>query len=257
MFEYRAVYFDSPPQVGRAMDIFEHESPEAPSVFFVHGGGWKAGSRTTFHPLMTALLREGLSSASTDYRLRAGGIKNQIDDVQTGLRIFCEDRRQRGCNPAVVIHASSAGAHLALLAVMSLPSGNANWLKQIKGLALQAAPLTFEPWLDEFPAIRSCMTEIVGVPYEANPDLYRDLSPIHNLHPQVPPIFLMHAENEHMFPLFLSEEFQREAEACGVAVKLKIYPRTEHGFLYSLERWQQKEAFADLVTFTREATANS
>ena len=52
------------------MDIFIPEKVTRDiALFFVHGGGWKAGSRNDFHNIMREFNAEGYICASTDYRL--------------------------------------------------------------------------------------------------------------------------------------------------------------------------------------------
>ena len=93
------------------------------------------------------------------------------------------------------------------------------------------------------------MQEAVGPRYEKAPNLYRLASPMRCLHRDMPPVLILHAEYEHMFPLEIALEFQCRAKGLGRNVEIKHYARTEHGFFYSLDRWQQKQAFNDLLTF--------
>ena len=51
--EFRSFYLDSPLQPGRVFDLFLPETATRDTaLFFVHGGGWCAGSRTAYHAIM-------------------------------------------------------------------------------------------------------------------------------------------------------------------------------------------------------------
>ena len=90
-----------------------------PLVMFVHGGGWRRGSKSNASSrwLPTHLPRGGYAYASIDYRLvPAATVEQQADDVAHALRALLDraaslgvDRRQ------VVLMGHSAGAHLVAL----------------------------------------------------------------------------------------------------------------------------------------------
>lgn len=93
------------------------------------------------------------------------------------------------------------------------------------------------------------MQDIVGVPYSEKPELYRKVSPVNYLSRQTPPLFIMGAENEHMFPLKQNLDFAARAKSLGCRVEYKVYANVEHGFFYNVICRQQKEAFADILSF--------
>lgn len=256
---FQSIYFDATPTEGRIVDIFEAPEPsQQVALFFVHGGGWRAGSRTIFHSIIHEYRKLGFDCASTDYRLKGVHIFDQVGDVRTGLDIFAGNLTRRNRPAKVLLIGSSAGAHLALLTGLSkadecgaaqTPLQN---YPQIAGIAVQAAPFTFEPWPDIFPAIWSSMQNIVGKTYEDAKVLFQQASPIHYVRPGSPPMFNQHAENEHMFPQELYVQFEQKMRECGNRCTQKIYPRTEHGFFYALDRWQQRAAFEDIREFAEE-----
>lgn len=237
-------------------------------MFFVHGGGWRGGSRMLYHKLMEAFNKEGFICAATDYRLEYVNIFDQITDVRHGYDIFREILAGQGLTQKIFVHGSSAGGHLAALLAMTLPGEcgeetafgdyalKDKWIRPA-GASLQAAPVTFEPWEDIFPMIWQSMQDIIGAPYEKQPDLYRRVSPINYLSKQTPPLFLLGAENEEMFPLEYNLDFIEKAESFGCRVDYKVYNRAEHGFFYDVTRRQQKEAFADIIAFIESLSPSS
>ena len=76
---FYSYYLDTPLQVGRVFDVFEPEKITRNTVvFFVHGGGWTSGSRSTFYPVISELNKLGYFCASTDYRLVSSGVNNTV-----------------------------------------------------------------------------------------------------------------------------------------------------------------------------------
>lgn len=91
----------------------------APLVLFVHGGGWKRGSKDTADggwkaPHYTGL---GYAYASIDYRLVPDNtVEDEASDVAASLRYLIDHAARLGFDPArIAIVGHSAGAHLVAL----------------------------------------------------------------------------------------------------------------------------------------------
>lgn len=226
------------------MDVY---MPDAPSrklpVLFVHGGGWRAGSRTIFHPIMYALMKAGWLCGSLDYRLSHCTAMDQLQDVRLARSLFTHYAHAAGFRDQVVLVGSSAGAHLALMDAMT--AGD----HPVAGVVAISAPLSFEPWEEMFPPIWADMSRIAGLSYEDQPERYQALSPIRHINEHTPPICLMDGANEHMLPAHLARDFIAGMTAKSRDVRRHVYVNAEHGFLYDLKRPCQQRAYADLQAF--------
>jgi acetyl esterase/lipase len=262
-YAYESIYFDDPIIDGRVLDVMMPAGVTRDvALFFVHGGGWAGGSRTHYHSIVRAYNEHGFICASTDYRLRGAGadIFDQITDVRHGYDLFVTRLEELGRPTRIVTHGSSAGAHLNALLSLAEPGecgealtvgdvGLANdWVAPV-GACMHAVPVTFEPWPDILPSIWASMQGIVGVPHSEKPELYRAVSPIKYVDEDVCPVFILYAELEHLFLMSEVEHFVDAMKEAGRRVELKVYPRVEHGFFYSLGRPQQNEAFDDVLAF--------
>lgn len=262
-FEYKSIYFDNPLVSGRAVDIFEPEKvTQDIAIFFVHGGGWHSGSRTGFHQIMQAFGKLGFICASTDYRLVPQGadIFDQLTDVRHGYDIFVSYLKSKGRPLKIFTYGGSAGGHLAGLLSFASPGEcgentsfkdytlQNEFVKPI-GTALHAPALHFEPWEDIFPGIFDSMQKAMKVNYVDAPEKYRAVSPVNYLSKDTCPLFVLVAGNEHMFPCWQAEDAAKKLNGFGVKAQYKVYKNVEHGFFYSLDRWQQKEAFQDILDF--------
>jgi acetyl esterase/lipase len=260
-FEYKSIYLDSQIERGRALDIFEPENITSDiAVFFVHGGGWCAGSRIDYHELMQALNKEGYLCASAEYRLLADGITvaEQMTDIRQAYDEFVSFLKKSQRPLKIFVAGSSAGAHLAQLLAYADPGdcGDAlefngrkldnDWVKPV-GVAPFCGPVTFEPWEDIFPGIWSAMQKIAGKTYSDAPELYKKYSPDAYIDKIACGVFFFCAQNEHMFPIPMVADFIEKLKSRGITAQYKVYSNCEHGFFYGLGRRQQREAFADLL----------
>ncbi|MHC4870952.1 MAG: alpha/beta hydrolase [Planctomycetota bacterium] len=265
LYEYKSIYLDSPIVKYRELDILRpDEITQDVSIFIVHGGGWTGGTKESFHEILREFNKHGFLCATTDYRLGKGiSIEDQIVDMRHSYDCFISYLKKNNLPEKVFVHGSSAGAHLAGLLTLALPgecgeeltygeySYQNEWIKPL-GAALQATPVTFEPWEDIFPQIWASMQSIASVSYDVNPDKYKKLSLLSYLRENMPALFFMEADCEHMFPTTLVNDFAEKAEKLGCHTKVKIYKNVEHGFFYALNRWQQKEALKDILDFIKE-----
>ncbi len=261
-YEFKSVYFDDPIISGRIVDFFDPEDIyRDTALFFVHGGGWTGGSRQGFHNMMRKFNSEGIVFASTDYRMGPGvNIFDQITDIRHGYDLFVSHLKELNRPLKVMVHGSSAGAHLAALLSFAKPGecGETVTFQEFKpenewispaGVCLQATPVTMEPWDEIFPQIWVSMQKIAGASYEEKPELYRNVSPQTYFAADSCPVFFMEAENEHMFPLRLIKQAVEKLNSLGVRAQYKIYANAEHGFFYELTRKCQKDAYRDFMDF--------
>jgi acetyl esterase/lipase len=243
------------------VDIFEPEKLEhSISVFFIHGGGWHGGARQGEHKLMYELARNGIASASTDYRLEGQNSNvsafDQLNDCRIGYDLFVSHLKELGRKPKIMVFGSSAGSHLAQLLCYTKPGEcgepteplENDWQAPAGGI-FQASPVYFEEWEGILPSIWSSMINAAGCKYKDSPATYKKLAPFTYLSGNLPPAFYMNSANEHMFPNEYVEKFCSEVNALGGHAEHKTYKHAEHGFFYDVARKVQKEAFNDFLNF--------
>lgn len=267
--KFCSYYLDSPIVTGRCFDVFEPEKiTRDTAVFFIHGGGWIAGSRTTYHKIMQFLNARGWLCASTDYRLastvryRSGdGITaiDQLKDIREAYDKFVSILKERALPLKIAVFGSSAGAHLTSLLATADPGECGEkvelvnpWVKPVKAI-LQATPTGMEPWEDIFPQGWEMMQgNACGWRYEENPEIFRKLSMTTYLRSDNPPCFFIEAGNEHIFPPQRNLEVVDKQRQMGIASFWKLYPSAEHGFVYDVKTRIQQEALSDMMRFLND-----
>lgn len=110
--------YGSDPLQGLDLWVPEGAKP-APLVLFVHGGGWKRGSKSNAvgRALPGHMLAQGYAFASIDYRLvPAATVEQQAADVAAALAYLLKRADALGIDRSrVVLTGHSAGAHLVAL----------------------------------------------------------------------------------------------------------------------------------------------
>ena len=255
-YTFQSFYLDKPLIKGRVFDVFEPEKvTEDIAIFIVHGGGWRAGSRASFHEIMEAFNNRGYIVASTDYRLDAKDAFEQISDIRAAYDRFVTYLKEKNRPLKIAVYGESAGAHLASLLLCAEPGecGEKNnfvneWIKPVLGM-LQATPYDFLPWEGMMPHFWNIMQDIAGAPYDQEPERYERLSLKNYIKSTNPPLFFLEAELENLFISELTKKIADQHRAMGIPTQWKVYSRIEHGFFYELKRKAQLEAFEDICSF--------
>ncbi len=88
-----------------------------PVIVFLHGGGWRVGSKAEAAKVVEAVNGAGYAVASVDYRLSGTAIfPAQIQDCKTAVRWLRANAAKYGLNPRRIgVMGFSAGGHLAAL----------------------------------------------------------------------------------------------------------------------------------------------
>ncbi|MDJ0520579.1 MAG: alpha/beta hydrolase [Planctomycetota bacterium] len=103
------------------------ESTPRPAVLVLHGGGWVAGKKRDFLPIVKLLAEEGFVAATSQYRLARPTINGlgrsnpnpwpaQIEDVKCAVRYLRASAKRWNLDPErIAVMGFSAGGHLAML----------------------------------------------------------------------------------------------------------------------------------------------
>lgn len=220
------------------MNIYlpEHGRGPFPVIFFIHGGGWQSGSRndTQVRPFLPGL-EEGFAVISCGYRLMPEAhYPENLFDIKAALRFIKANADKYSLDAGkIALAGASAGGHLALMAAFTqgqpaFEGGDTQDAPEIFAVIDQFAPTDFlseeaqyeesgygrmnppsEPGQDIHDALLCADTS-------KNPALCAFLSPICNVHPNIPQVLILHGKYDPMVPYQQSTElYDKICRVCG------------------------------------------
>ena len=212
----------------QALDLWVPEGAgKAPLVLFVHGGGWKRGSKDNAvgRAMPAHMLEQGYAFASIDYRLvPAATVEQQASDVAAALAHLLERADEYGIDRSrVVLTGHSAGAHL-----VALVGTDERYLKKV-GLSfadIDGVMPNDGAAYDVATQVAKAGGRMGGVYTDAfgtDPARQQALSPVaHAASPNAPAFLLLHVQRADAV-----DQSKRLAEALksgGAAVEIAGFP---------------------------------
>lgn len=224
------------------LDLYLPDQAPAGLVIWVHGGAWRGGSRQNVD--LKGLTELGWAIASVDYRLSTDArFPAQIHDLKAAVRWLRAHAAEYKL-PAnrFVIAGSSAGAHLA--ALVGVTNGHAE-LEGTVGEA-RASSSDVQAIVDLYGAsdlttILSQSTPhgisvrvpaldlLLGGQPDTLPDLAKLASPIFQLDPKDPPLFLLHGDEDNQMPPAQSQQLADAYRKLGLPLHYETVPGAGHG----------------------------
>jgi len=211
-------------------------------VVWVHGGGWRAGSKDRTYAPET--LGEAYAVASIDYRLsQVAAFPAQIHDVKAAVRWLRAHAEVYGFDPdRIGAWGSSAGGHL--VALLGTSCGVEALEGCVGGFPEQSSCVHavcdfYGP--TDLPALveqrggtdpRQLMPEeqLIGGPIADNLELAIVASPIAHVDPNDPPFLIMHGSADQTVFVEQSIAFDAALRAAGVESTLIVIDGAGHGF---------------------------
>ncbi|SEF24014.1 Prolyl oligopeptidase family protein [Amycolatopsis pretoriensis] len=197
----------------------ELSGPDDPvaTIVYLHGGGWRRGSRLHslpgFEHLTDELVAHGFRVAAADYRLSGEAtFPAPLDDVRAAIESVRDGK-------PVFVWGESAGAHLGLLAALT-------------GSTVDAVVAWFPPTdLLGLTGDVSRETSLLGAPPDSVPDLARAASPVTHAHAGAPPVLLMHGSDDDLVPASQSVRLAGALRDAGAPVELHLVPGARHRWI--------------------------
>lgn len=224
------------------LDLYLPASPKGPLLVWIHGGGWRAGSKSEVDGL--PLLDKGYAVASVEYRFSQDAIfPAQIEDCKAAIRWLRAHAAEYHYDPKRIgVWGASAGGHLtALLAVTGKTRDFDVGENLDQSSAIQCGIDFFGP--TDFPGYHppsdnpmlqpsgkeSVIVQLFGGPLEQKLDLARRASPVTWVTKDSAPLYIMHGTADPLVPLDQSQELADKLKAAGVEVTLDVVKGGGHG----------------------------
>lgn len=213
-----------------------------PLIIWIHGGGWKNGSKENCLPLRLGFTERGYAVASIYYRLTGiAPFPAQIKDCKSAVRWLRAHADKYGLNPERFgAWGSSAGGHLVSLlgtsgGVSSFDAGgNLDMSSRIQAVCDYYGPSDFRtmgtvPGFERHSTPDSPESALLGGTPDTKPEAAAAASPVTYTTPDDPPFLIVHGDQDRTVPPDQSVRMDAALRAAGVKTELIILPGSGHG----------------------------
>ncbi len=214
----------------------------APTIIWIHGGAWRAGSKSDVPVLHW--LDHGFAIASVEYRLTPEAkFPAQVHDIKAAIRYLRSRAKELKLDPdRFVIAGSSAGGHLAALVgvssgVEALEGTIGNHLSEesdVQAIVSFYGASNLQSILsqstDHGLSVRvPALQLLLGGQPDALPELAKLASPVVHVDASDPPLWLIHGDADPQMPMQQSDELKEAYEKYKLPVTLDVVAGGKHG----------------------------
>ena len=214
-----------------------------PLVIWIHGGGWRSGTKNNPGPSLI-LLERGYAVASVEYRLSGEAVfPAAIEDCKAAVSFLRHSAQKYNLDPDKFgVWGSSAGGHLvALLGTTSdTEDFSTHPITKQASSSVQAVCNWFGPTdflrMNDVPgridhnSPGSPESRFIGAPIQENKKQVQRANPITYVSKSDPPFLNVHGEVDQSVPYNQSELLQAALTKAGVPSKLYKVVKGDHGF---------------------------
>ena len=208
-------------------------SAPMPLVIWVHGGGWRNGSKANCPAAWLAT--KGYAVASLDFRLLPEHPwPAQIEDPIAALRWLRQESGKYGydASRSAAMGGSSGGHVVALWGTLSLPAEDK--VKAVVDLYGPTDLLTMPPNVLSEKRTRAELAKangalLLGGVVMDQPEKAKAVSALHQVSKDDVPFLILHGAADPGVPVDQSERLHAALKAAGVESTLKLLPGAGHG----------------------------
>lgn len=241
------------------LDVYAQRSEApAPTVIFIHGGGWVRGTKEASVLTVLPYIAMGYSVVNVEYRLAEVSLAPAaIEDCRCALRWVVEHAKEYNFDATrLIVAGASAGGHLALTTGMIPTSAGFDRSCQTPAEPRVAAIVNFfgitdiadlldGPNKKPFPEGWPYTVQWLGnQPNRA--DVAKASSPLTYVRAGVPPTISIHGDADPLVPYAHSVRLQEALQKAGVAHEFVTVPGGGHGN-FTPDQWQR--AYAAIEKF--------
>ncbi len=222
------------------MDVYypENLAKKNPAVLVFHGGAWIYGDKRDMKSLCESFARQGVVSASVQYRLapktRWPGFYN---DAQTAVRFLRENADKYKIDPKRIGAAGlSAGGHLALMVGFTDTHRSEKLEYPRHSSQVKAVLNIFGPTdmsRDYPPSYDTLFQAILGKERKNSTAEIKAASPVNFVNRQSPPVFIIHGTADPVVPVSQGKWLESRLRANGVPVQARYIEGMKHEILAS------------------------
>jgi len=225
------------------LDLYMPEGvANPPLLVWIHGGGWRAGSRKSVSTL--AFVEAGFAMASVSYRLSpVAEFPAQSHDIKGAIRFLRANADKYSYDASRIgVLGVSAGAHLAALVGVTNGheqlegniGGNLDYSSDVQAIVSYFGASNLTSILDQSTPfglnIRvSALDTLFGGSPEDKPELAKLASPKFHVDAADPPLLLLHGDQDPQMPINQTHELHGAYKHLGLDVDFEVVHGSGHG----------------------------
>jgi acetyl esterase/lipase len=228
----------------QCVDVYLTKSDKPkPAMIYIHGGGWRGGSKKTVPAWLKSLVADGmLSVVAVEYRFTdIATHPAQVNDCLRAIQFVRQNAEKWNIDPnRLGVTGGSAGGHLSAYVALHDDVANAESDDPVDRLSSRVAcAVSFAGPTDwsllssinhSHPAYRLLIGYKPGTPArELDADLVKDVSPISFVSKDDPPVMQVHGDKDDIVPLKHAENLHAQLQSLGVKTELVVIPGGNHG----------------------------
>ncbi len=214
-----------------------------PVMVFIHGGGWRAGSKNHVPGWLISAVREGwFSLVSVEYRFsNVAPHPAQVNDCLRAIQFVRHNAEDWNIDPERIgVTGGSAGGHLSLWVALHDDAADPDSSDPVKRhssrvvCAVSFAGPTDWSLLSEIdhkhPAYRQLLGYEPGTPADAmDAKAKKDVSPISFASQDDPPVMQVHGDKDVTVPIEHARNLHERLKSVGVTSELVVIEGANHG----------------------------
>jgi acetyl esterase/lipase len=222
------------------LDVYRPAGAVAPvpTVIFIHGGGWVAGSKESAVLHLLPYLEMGFAVVNVEYRLAKLALAPAaVEDVRRALRwVWANAKTYAFDTTKIVVTGGSAGGHLALMCGMLDASAGFDQTTGWDPVAVTPKVAAIVNWygitdvadLMEGPNYQQYAAAWLGS-LPNRKELAKAVSPLTYLRKNTPPIFTVHGDADQLVPYQHAVRLHEGLKKSGVKNDFVTIPGGRHG----------------------------
>lgn len=228
----------------QCVDVYLAKSDKpSPAMIYIHGGGWRAGSKKSVPAWLKAFVAEGkLSVVAVEYRFTdVATHPAQVSDCLRAIQFVRQNAEQWNIDPKRLgVTGGSAGGHLSAYVALhddvAMSESDDPVERQSSRVACAVSFAGPTDWSllssinHTHPAYRQLIGYQPGTPAaELDAGLIKDVSPISFVSKDDPPIMQVHGDEDSIVPLKHASNLHEKLQHTGVRSELVVIPGGNHG----------------------------
>ena len=229
------------------LDVFQPEKQNGAGIVFMVSGGFFSSHDAISPGFYKPLLERGYTVFAVVHGSQPRFIIPEImEDVHRATRFIRHNASKYGVDANKLgVTGGSAGGHLSLILGTQGASGKADAKDPIdrESSAVQAVACFFPP--TDFANWGAPGDDGVGFgttikfkpafgprsdTAEGRQGLSKEISPIHFVHSNMPPILIVHGDADKLVPIYQAQIFEKRVKEAGSPIKIIVKPGEDHGW---------------------------